>query len=299
MIKLITGGSGLIGSAFKDGIKVSSEVDLRDSKQTDDLIASYKPDVVVHTAARVGGLGANLNYPAEFFIDNIRMNTNVIDSCYRHGVKKLVVFLSTCVFPDVVEYPIDETKIHLGPPHDSNFAYAYAKRMAEIQIRAYNKQYDTKYFSIIPCNLYGPRDNFNIQNGHVIPTLIHKCYLAKKNNTPFYIWGDGTPLREFLYSEDVAQIIDLLVEKYDDTTPIIVSNTSQYSIKDVVDNVVKYMEFDGEVIWQKEKPNGQFRKPSSNKKLLDIIGNYEFTPLEQGLKKSIEWFNTNYDIARK
>lgn len=299
MVKLITGGTGLIGSAFKDGIKVSSEVDLRDSKQTDDLIASYKPDVVVHTAARVGGLGANLNYPAEFFIDNIRMNTNVIDSCYRHGVKKLVVFLSTCVFPDIVEYPIDETKIHLGPPHDSNFAYAYAKRMAEIQIRAYNKQYDTKYFSIIPCNLYGPRDNFNIQNGHVIPTLIHKCYLAKKNNTPFYIWGDGTPLREFLYSEDVAQIIDLLVEKYDDTTPIIVSNISQYSIKDVVDNVVKYMEFDGEVIWQKEKPNGQFRKPSSNKKLLDIIGNYEFTPLEQGLKKSIEWFNTNYDIARK
>lgn len=122
MVKLVTGGTGLIGSAFKDGIKVNSEIDLRDSKQTDYLISSYQPDVVIHTAARVGGLGANLNYPAEFFIDNMRMNTNVIDSCYKYGVKKLVVFLSTCVFPDVVEYPIDETKIHLGPPHDSNLS---------------------------------------------------------------------------------------------------------------------------------------------------------------------------------
>lgn len=299
MKKLITGGTGLIGSAFKSGIKVNSTIDLRDPKKTEDLISAHLPEVVIHTAARVGGLGANLKYPAEFFIDNIRMNANVIDTCYKYRVKKLVVFLSTCIFPDDVEYPIDETKIELGPPHYSNYAYAYAKRMAEIQIRAYNQQYGTKYFSVIPCNLYGPNDNFNIENGHVIPTLIHKCYLAKKNGTPFEIWGDGTPLREFLFSEDVAEILDTLVEKYDDTTPIIISNTDQYAIKDAVDLIVKYMEFSGETKWLKEKPNGQFRKPSSNKKLLNVIGDYKFTPLEEGIKKTVEWFNKNYEIARK
>lgn len=299
MNKLITGGTGLIGSAFKSGTKINSSIDLRDSKITEWAISSYQPEVVIHTAARVGGLGANLNYPAEFYIDNIRMNTNVIDSCHKYGVKKLVVFLSTCIFPDDVEYPIDETKIELGPPHYSNYAYAYAKRMAEIQVRAYNQQYGTEYFSVIPCNLYGPNDNFNIQNGHVIPTLIHKCYLAKKNGTPFEVWGDGTPLREFLYSEDVAEIIDLLIEKYQDTTPVIISNTDQYSIKDAVDLIVKYMDFKGELKWLKEKPNGQFRKPSSNKKLLSIIGDYKFTPLEDGIKKTVDWFNKNYEKARK
>lgn len=299
MKKLITGGTGLIGSAFKSGIKVNSTIDLRDPKKTENLISIHMPDVVIHTAARVGGLGANLKYPAEFFIDNIRMNANVIDACHKYGVKKLVVFLSTCIFPDDVEYPIDETKIELGPPHYSNYAYAYAKRMAEIQIRAYNQQYGTKYFSVIPCNLYGPNDNFNIENGHVIPTLIHKCYLAKKNGTPFEIWGDGTPLREFLFSEDVAEILDVLVDKYENTTPIIISNTDQYAIKDAVELIVKYMEFSGEIKWLKEKPNGQFRKPSSNKKLLNVIGDYKFTPLEEGIKKTVEWFNKNYEIARK
>jgi GDP-L-fucose synthase len=299
MTKVITGGSGLIGSAFKDGVKLTSKRDLRDYDKAEFAIGMYKPDVVVHCAAKVGGVGANMEFPADFFMDNIRMNTNVIQACKELKVKKLVSFLSTCVFPDNVEYPLDETKIELGPPHNSNFAYAYAKRMADIQIRAFNQQYGTKYFSVIPCNVYGPNDNFSLEVGHVIPMLIHKCYLAKKNRKTFEVWGDGTPLREFVYSKDVANIVDLLIQKYTGTEPVIISNPTEYSIKQVVDLIVEYMGFKGKVKWLTDKPNGQHRKPSSNAKLLSIIGDYEFTTLEKGLKESIEWFILNYPNVRK
>lgn len=299
MTKVITGGSGLIGSAFKDGVKLTSKRDLRDYDKAKFAIAMYKPDVVVHCAAKVGGVGANMQFPADFFMDNIRMNTNVIESCYELKIPKLVSFLSTCVFPDNVEYPLDETKIELGPPHHSNFAYAYAKRMADVQIRAFNQQYGTKYFSVIPCNVYGPNDNFSLEVGHVIPMLIHKCYLAKKNRKTFEVWGDGTPLREFVYSKDVANIVDLLIQKYTGTEPVIISNPTEYSIKQVVDLIVEYVGFKGRVKWLTDKPNGQHRKPSSNAKLLNIIGDYEFTTLEKGLKESIEWFILNYPNIRK
>ncbi len=300
MKKIITGGTGLVGSAFINGTKLSSKhYNLISEVQTRKMFMDHKPEIVVHTAATVGGVGANMNYPADFFYNNIMMNTNVINEAHIFGVKKLVCFLSTCVFPDNVEYPLDETKIHKGEPHFSNAPYAYAKRMADIQIQAYNKQYGTNYFCVIPTNIYGPNDNFDLENGHVIPMLIHKCYLAKKNNTPFEVWGSGKPLREFVYSQDVANIIDLLLEKYDGTEPVIISNPKEYTIKDVVDLIVKYMEFEGEVVWLSDKPDGQFRKPSSNQKLLSIIGDYNFTPLEEGLKTTIEWFNENYETVRK
>jgi GDP-L-fucose synthase len=299
MTKVITGGSGLIGSAFEKGVKLTSKRDLTDYDKAKFAIAMYKPDVVVHCAAKVGGVGANMQFPADFFMDNIRMNTNVIQACHELKIPKLVSFLSTCVFPDKVEYPLDETKIELGPPHSSNFAYAYAKRMADVQIRAFNQQYGTQYFSVIPCNVYGPNDNYSLEVGHVIPMLIHKCYLAKKNRKTFEVWGDGTPLREFVYSKDVANIVDLLIQKYEGTDPVIISNPTEYSIKQVVDLIVEYMGFKGKVKWLTNKPNGQHRKPSSNAKLLNIIGDYEFTTLEKGLKESIEWFILNYPNVRK
>ena len=299
MTKVITGGTGLIGSAFNEGIKLTSKRDLRDYDKAKFAISMYKPDVVVHCAAKVGGVGANMQFPADFFMENIRMNTNVIQACQELKIPKLVSFLSTCVFPDKVEYPLDETKIELGPPHSSNFAYAYAKRMADVQIRAFNQQYGTQYFSVIPCNVYGPSDNYSLEVGHVIPMLIHKCYLAKKNRKTFEVWGDGTPLREFVYSKDVANIVDLLIQKYTGTEPVIISNPTEYSIKQVVDLIVEHMDFKGKVKWLTDKPNGQHRKPSSNAKLLSIIGEYEFTTLEKGLKESIEWFILNYPKVRK
>ena len=167
---LITGGTGLVGSSISQGIKLSSkDGDLRDLDKTLEIFDKHKPNKVIHCAGRVGGLGGNMNYKGEFFYDNIMMNTNVIEAARRTGVERLVCFLSTCVFPDDVEYPLTEEKVHLGEPHFSNYPYAYAKRMADIQIRAYREQYGIEYVSVIPTNIYGPHDNFNIETGHVLP----------------------------------------------------------------------------------------------------------------------------------
>lgn len=299
MKKLITGGTGLVGSSFKEGLKVDSSFDLRSYDDTYSLIKKESPEVVIHTAALVGGLGANINRPAEFFTDNIRINTNIIDVCYKLGVKKLVCFLSTCIFPDDVEYPLTEEKIHLGPPHDSNYAYAYSKRMAEVQVRAYNKQYGTNYFCVTPTNIYGPNDNFDLQNGHVIPSLIHKCYLAKEKGDCFEIWGSGDPLREFLYSFDVSNVVDLLIEKNTKEENIIISSSNEYSIKQTANLIAKIMCYDGPIMWKKDKPDGQLRKHSSNKKLISVIGPYDFTPLNIGLKRTIDWFVEKYPNIRK
>jgi GDP-L-fucose synthase len=298
MKKLITGGTGLVGSSFKDGIKVGSSVNLCNYDDAYDLIKNEKPDVVIHAAAFVGGLGANIKYPANFFTKNMQMNTNVIDACHRLGVERLVCFLSTCIFPDKIDYHLQEDKVHLGPPHESNYAYAYAKRMAEVQIKAYNHQYGTKYFCVTPSNIYGKNDNFNLENAHVIPTLIHKCYLAKKNNTCFEIWGSGNPLREFIYSSDVADVIDLLIEKNKNNESVIISNSKEYTIKQIAMLIAQLMNYDGPIIWQKEKPDGQLRKPSDNSRLMRIIGDYNFTTIEIGLKKTIEWFLEKYPNIR-
>ena len=216
-----------------------------------------------------------------------------------HNVKKLVCFLSTCVFPNDVEYPLTEKKIHLGPPHSTNDSYSYAKRMADIQIRAYREQYGLNYVSVIPTNIYGPNDNFDLANGHVVPSLIHKCYLAKKNNTPFKIWGSGKPLREFIFSKDVGRLTKWVLENYEEEEPIIFSTSKEVSIKDVVDLIVKHMSFNGEVIWESDKPDGQFRKPSDNSKLLSYLPDFKFTSLDDGLKETIDWFISNYENCRK
>jgi GDP-L-fucose synthase len=302
---LVTGQSGLVGSQFKgDLIALNSKVcDLKDIKSVNDVFSFYTDktiqkefavDRVIHTAAKVGGVGGNMNYKGEFFYDNIMINTNVIEACRKYGVEKLVVFLSTCIFPDNVEYPLTEEKIHLGPPHFSNDAYAYAKRMAEVQIRAYREQYGLNYTSVIPTNIYGPYDNFNIENGHVIPSLIHKCFLSRENNTDLSIWGSGKPLREFIHSQDVANLSKWVLENYNESEPIILSTSEEISIKDIVDIIVENMYFRGKVIFDKTKPDGQFRKPSDNSKIKKYLPDYEFIKFEDGIKETINWFENNY-----
>ena len=177
---LVTGGSGLVGRCFTGSrfIKTDSResLNLLDKNETSSFLNDLKPEGVIHCAAKVGGVKGNMDYPAEFTYQNLMMNTNVIEEARLAGVKKLISFASTCVFPDAVEYPLSPDKIHLGPPHNSNYGYAYAKRMADIQIQSYRQQYGLNYFSVIPCNIYGPGDNYDVVNGHVIPSLIHKFY---------------------------------------------------------------------------------------------------------------------------
>ena len=213
VVVMVTGGSGLVGAAIaayveetgaKDNEKwiylSSKDGDLRKREDTEKIFEKNKPTHVIHLAAKVGGLFANMSQKVEFFRENILINDNIMECCRIYKVKKLVSFLSTCSFPDKTTYPIDETMLHDGPPHSSNEGYAYAKRLIDTMNRAYAEEYGCNFTSIIPTNIYGPSDNFSIQNGHVIPGLIHKCYIPKKDNTPFTIWGSGTPLRQFIYS---------------------------------------------------------------------------------------------------
>jgi len=298
---LITGGSGLVGSAFDiNAIKWSSkDVNLINFEKTLQAITNLMPEYVIHTAGKVGGLLGNMNNKGQFFYENIMINTNVLESARLTNVKKVVSFLSTCVFPDNVKYPLTEDQIHNGEPHNSNYPYAYAKRMLDVQSRAYREQYDCNYICVIPTNIYGPNDNFNLKNGHVLPSLIHKCYLAKQNNEDFVIWGSGKPLREFIYSKDIAQLSLWALENYNEEEPIIFSTSEEISIGDVAQIIAKYMNFKGNIIFDKSKPDGQFRKPSLNKKLMKYIPEYKFTSIEDGLQETIEWFCQNYSNVRK
>jgi len=295
-MKLITGGTGLVGSAISTGKKLaSSDCDLRDWDKTISLFENLKPEEVIHCAGKVGGLGGNMNYKGEFFYDNIMINTNVLEACRLTNVKKVVSFLSTCIFPDDVEYPITEEQIHNGKPHNSNYPYAYAKRMLDVQSRAYSEQYGTNYVCVIPTNIYGPNDNFSIDNGHVLPALLHKCYLAKKNNTDLKVWGSGKPLREFIYSEDIARLTEWALDEYEEKEPIIFSTSEEIAIKDLVDIVIDKFDFKGNVVWEKDKPDGQLRKPSDNSKLKSYLPDFKFTPIEEGIEKTIDWLMKNYN----
>jgi GDP-L-fucose synthase len=296
---LVTGGNGLVGSSINSDVKIGKEYNLIIPEETDKMFQFHKPTHVIHCAGKVGGVGGNMNHKGEYFYDNIMINTNVIEGARKSGVEKLVSFLSTCIFPDNVEYPLTESKIHLGEPHSSNYPYAYAKRMADIQIRAYREQYGLNYVSVIPTNIYGPNDNFSLTHGHVMPMLIHKLYLAQQNNTDFVVWGSGKPLREFIYSKDVAKLSEWAVNYYNESEPIIFSTSDEISIIDLVDLLVKEFNFKGKVIFDSAKPDGQYRKPSDNSKLKSYLLDFKFTPIEEGIKETVKWFINNYENSRK
>ena len=216
-------------------------------------------------------------------------------------MQKLVSCLSTCIFPDKTSYPIDESMIHNGPPHFSNEAYAYAKRMIDVQNRIYHAQYGCQFTSVIPTNIYGPHDNYHLQESHVIPGLIHKLYLAKRDNTPFTAMGSGRPLRQFIYSRDLARLFIWVLRSYHDPSPIILSvdEKDEVTIKDVVNTIVKAMDYQGEVRWDASGADGQYKKTASNAKLRSLHPGFQFTSFEQGVKESVDWFVNNYDTARK
>ena len=303
---LITGGSGLVGTQFEGNrfVKISSsDVNLINTTEIKSYLESLKersevPDGIIHTAAKVGGVNGNMKYPADFTYQNLIMNTSLIEEARISGVKKFISFASTCVFPDKVEYPLTPDKIHLGPPHHSNYGYAYAKRMAEIQIQSYRDQYGLNYFSVIPCNIYGPNDNYNLENGHVVPSLIHKFYLAKERGEDVAIWGSGNPLREFIFSKDVARLTEMLYDNYTDGVPVILSTGEEISIKDVALLIADSFDFKGNIKFDLSKPEGQFRKPSDNSAIKNMFPDFKFTSIEEGLKESVEWFTKNYPNVR-
>ncbi len=299
MNTLVTGGSGLVGSAIESNFKPSSEyVNLMNVEDIIRYITRNKIDSIIHCASKVGGIKANSDHLGEFFYKNVIMNANLLHAAYESGVKKVVSFMSTCIFPDDVEYPLTPCQIHMGEPHPSNYAYAYAKRMLEVQSRAYRDEYGCNFVTVIPCNIYGPNDNFNLDSGHVIPSLIHKCYLAKQNNTDFEIWGTGKAYREFIYSKDVAYIAQWVLENYDEYEPLIISPDEEISIATIAQEIAWRMGFEGNIVYNGMR-DGQLKKPSNNMTLKYLLPEYKFVPIEEGLTRTIVWFIENYDKARK
>lgn len=297
---IVTGAKGLVGRCFDSPrFFKSTSTNLLDRDATRTFLQSSKADGVIHTAAKVGGVKGNMSFPADFTYQNLMMNTTLIEEARLAGIRKLISFASTCVFPDKANYPLTPDQIHLGPPHNSNYGYAYAKRMADVQIQAYREQYGVNYFSVIPCNIYGPGDNYDIENGHVIPSLIHKFYLAQEKGEDVTIWGSGNPLREFIFSKDVAKLTELLYDNYNDSSPVILSTGTEIAIKDVVSIIADCFNFKGNIKFDTDKPEGQFRKPSDNSVIKGMFPDFKFTGIEEGLKESVEWFLINYPNVRK
>jgi GDP-L-fucose synthase len=305
---LITGGNGLVGSAIKKITKNDllnnyiflgrKDGDLKNEVDVDKIFQKYNPTYVIHLAANVGGLFKNLNNNLEMYYDNLKMNQNILKYAHKYNVKKLIACLSTCIFPDKTTYPINEKMLHNGPPHSSNEGYSYAKRLLEIECKLYNDKYGTNFVCIIPTNVYGPHDNFSLEDGHVIPALIHKAYIASKNNSKLIVYGSGRPLRQFIYSEDLGKLILWSLDNYKEQSPIIFSPKEVYSIKNTAEIIAKNFN-DLSIEYDLTKSDGQFKKDADNTKLMSLYSDFEFTSLNDGLKKTIEWFNKNYDNSRK
>lgn len=311
---LVTGGTGLVGKGIEAAVNKqgkntndtwiflsSKEGDLKKWEDTNKIFEKYKPTHVIHLAAMVGGLFKNMKNRLGFYLDNENMNQNVLKAAHEHKCVKCVSCLSTCIFPDKTAYPIDETMIHNGPPHSSNEGYAYAKRMLDVLNRCYNEQSTCKFTSIVPTNVFGPYDNWNLEDSHVLPGLIHKCYIAMKENKPFTVWGSGTPLRQFIYNRDMGELILWTLDNYSDDHPIILSvgEEDEISIADGARAIVEAMGFKGDLVFDTTKSDGQFKKTASNKKLKTLYPTYQFTPFKQALKETVDWFVANYETARK
>ena len=286
---LVTGGTGLVGKHLQEKLPnafylSSKDCDLTNINQVKELISSYKPDIVVHLAARVGGIQDNIKYPADYFDDNILINTNIVKVCKDHNVKRFIGILSTCIYPSVVKnYPMTEEDLFIGPPPPSNFSYGYAKRCLVVQIDAYNKQFGTKYNYLIPCNLYGDYDNLHDESKmHFITALLNKIKNTKNNK--LNLLGTGKPLRQFMYASDLANIIRLVIDN-DITENFNVAPDFNYSIDEMARIALEVTENDYEIIYDRPDLDGQFRKDVSNKKLLKIFPDFTFTGLKEGLKQ--------------
>tara|TARA_R110000824_G_scaffold33234_2_gene106619 strand:+ start:7459 stop:8409 length:951 start_codon:yes stop_codon:yes gene_type:complete len=306
---LITGSNGLCGSALTEEINrghldydfyfaTRNDADLVNPNDVKALFDKVRPNVVIHTAAKVGGIGGNTEMHADFFYNNILMNTNIIKNCIDFNIDKLLAFSSVCVFPDDLSL-LEESKMHQGPVFESNFAYGYAKRMVDVYIRAAKLQHGVKnYCSIIPGNIFGKHDMFSIDHGHIIPALMHKLYLAKQNNTEFIVWGDGKSLREFIYVNDLAKVLLRLLAMPEIPERIIVSGEKELSIQEVAKFLVEVSDFKGITKWDTSKPNGQRNRPSSKKAFNSLIPDFQYSDIKESLKSTWDWFINNYPNVR-
>lgn len=306
---LVTGGSGMVGRTLKDLINndinkwiflSSKDCDLTYRDQVNKLFEEIKPDHVIHLAANVGGLYKNIRERVSMFKDNVRMNENVLEACNNYGIQKAIFCLSSCIYPHKPsKYPMDETMIHDSEPHPSNEGYGYSKRMMELQCRSYNKQFNRQYICLIPVNLYGPYDNFNLEDSHVIPGLIHRLLLAKKNNENFQMYGTGKPLRQFIHSKDFCKILIKCLNT-DIKKNTVICSDGEISIKDLTLLIAKKIGYDLNKISNDEsKSDGCLRKTVKSIYFDKLFPDFKYMKLEVGIEDTISWFKKNYDNCRK
>ncbi|RAK20399.1 GDP-L-fucose synthase [Anoxybacillus vitaminiphilus] len=302
----IAGHRGLVGSAIlrklqADGYtnlvyKTSQELDLRDKNQVDEFFAEEKPEYIFLAAAKVGGIVANNEYPADFIRDNLMIQTNVIDAAYRNGVKKLLFLGSTCIYPKFAPQPLKEEYLLTGELEPTNEPYAIAKIAGIKMCQSYNRQYGTKYISVMPTNLYGPNDNFDLHTSHVLPALIRKFHEAKENNAPYVeVWGTGTPRREFLYSDDLADACVFLMNNYEGNEIVNVGVGEDISIKELAEKIKNIVGYQGEIKFDTTKPDGTPRKLVDVSKI-NALGWKASISLEEGLQKAYQWFLDNVAV---
>jgi GDP-L-fucose synthase len=298
---LVTGGAGFLGSFVMEQIRAKGaekvtaptiqDIDLTDTLAVRRLMAEVKPEVILHLAARVGGIGANRDFPAEFFYENLMMGTNIIHEAWKAGAKKVVAIGTVCSYPKDPPVPFKEDNLWDGYPEETNAAYGLSKKMLLVQAHSYRQQYGFNTVVLLPVNLYGPRDNFNLETSHVIPAFIIKCLAAKESGKQEVVmWGDGTPTREFLYIEDAARGILLAAERYDEDLPVNLGSGQEIRIRDLIDKMAKLLEYNGKIIWDTSKPNGQPRRLLDVSRAREKFGFAAEIPFDEGLRRTIDWY---------
>lgn len=302
---LVTGGAGFLGKqvveqlwaagAVKDNITIPRSRDLDLCKLENCQKAVQQQDIVIHLAAHVGGIGLNREKPAELFYDNLMMGTQLIHAAYQAGVQKFVCVGTICAYPKFTPVPFKEDDLWAGYPEETNAPYGIAKKALLVQLQSYRQQYGFNGIYLLPVNLYGPEDNFDPSSSHVIPALIYKVHEAQqKGIKELPVWGDGTPTREFLYSTDAARGIVMATQKYNESEPVNLGTNQEISIRDLVELICELMEFDGKIVWQTDKPNGQPRRCLDTNRAQEKFGFVAKTDFRQGLKNTIDWYRKHH-----
>ena len=301
---VVTGGNGFLGTSVVEALKAHGatqilaprkiQYDLTEPTDVKRLYQDLKPEVVVHLAAVVGGIGANRENPGRFFYENAVMGIHLIEEARNYGVKKIVVAGTVCAYPKFCPVPFSEENLWEGYPEETNAPYGLAKKMLLVQLQAYRQQYGLNGVYLLPVNLYGPRDNFDLQSSHVIPALIRKCVEAKENgDKDLVVWGTGSASREFLYVDDAAEGIALATKLYNGSDPVNLGASREIKIKELVETIAKLVGFSGNITWDASKPDGQPRRCIDTTRAKERFGFIAKTSFEDGLKKTIEWYLKN------
>jgi len=302
----VTGGAGFLGSFILDKLRARGakeifvprieDYDLTTMEDQDRMLEDAQPDILIHLAALAGGIGANRARPAEFFYKNLIMGVPLMHKAWEKGVGKFVAIGTICAYPKFTPIPFREENLWEGYPEETNAPYGLAKKMLLVQAQAYREQYGYNAVYLLPVNLYGPHDNFNLETSHVIPALIRKCVEAKqRGDDHIVVWGTGMPTREFLYAGDAAEGILLAAERYDGSEPVNLGSGMEISIRDLVELIVKLTGFEGKIVWDKSKPDGQPRRALDVSRAREYFGFEAQTNFEQGLRNTIDYFIANQD----